>query len=68
MAAILGVQSARAATQPRPFLKLAKQHLAVQVTPQETPTAYMIDTDSPGDALRLHAAGICVLQFLHVMH
>ncbi len=31
VAAILGVQSARAATQPRPFLKLAKQHLAVQV-------------------------------------
>ena len=30
VAAILGVQAARAATQPRPFLKLARQHLAVQ--------------------------------------
>lgn len=30
VAAILGVQSARAATQPRPFLRLARQHLAVQ--------------------------------------
>ena len=33
VAAILGVQAARAGTQPRPFLKLARQHLAVQVTP-----------------------------------
>ena len=30
VAAILGVQAARAATQPRPFLRLARQHLAVQ--------------------------------------
>ncbi len=30
VAAILGVQSARASTQPRPFLRLARQHLAVQ--------------------------------------
>ncbi|EIE27753.1 hypothetical protein COCSUDRAFT_55736 [Coccomyxa subellipsoidea C-169] len=28
VAAILGVQSARASTQPRPFLRLARQHLA----------------------------------------
>lgn len=31
VAAMLGVQSARAATQPRPFLRLSRQHLAVQV-------------------------------------
>ena len=31
VAAILGVQAARAATQPRPFLRLERQHLAVQV-------------------------------------
>ena len=31
VSAMLGLQSTRAATQPRPFLKLSKQHLAVQV-------------------------------------
>ena len=33
VSALLGLQSTRAATQPRPFLKLARQHLAVQVCP-----------------------------------
>lgn len=31
VSAMLGLQSTRAATQPRPFLKLYRQHLAVQV-------------------------------------
>ena len=31
VSAMLGLQSTRAATQPRPFLKLSRQHLAVQV-------------------------------------
>ena len=32
VSAMLGLQSTRAATQPRPFLKLSRQHLAVQVS------------------------------------
>ena len=31
VAALLGVQTARASTRPRPFLKLAPQNFAVQV-------------------------------------
>ncbi len=33
VSALLGLQSTRAATQPRPFLKLQRQHLAVQACP-----------------------------------
>lgn len=33
VAAVLGIQAARANTAPRPFLKLMPQHIAVQVTP-----------------------------------
>lgn len=32
VAAVLGIQAARANTAPRPFLKLMPQHIAVQVT------------------------------------
>ena len=37
VAAILGVQSARAMTKPRPFLRLLPQNIAVQVIPQIYP-------------------------------
>ena len=48
VSALLGLQSTRAATQPRPFLKLQRQHLAVQVCPMaacsQTPHSYMPST------------------------
>ncbi len=31
VASLLGIQSARAATRPRPFMRLAKQNIAMQV-------------------------------------
>ncbi|CAK0785418.1 hypothetical protein CVIRNUC_008627 [Coccomyxa viridis] len=40
VSALLGLQSTRAATQPRPFLKLQRQHLAVQA-PEKGPEALL---------------------------
>ncbi len=43
VAAVLGIQAARANTAPRPFLKLKPQHIAVQVTykPALPPVMFM---------------------------
>ena len=47
VAAILGVQSARASTQPRPFLRLARQHLAVQARSLHHPLQHIQGYSSP---------------------
>ena len=46
VSAMLGLQSTRAATQPRPFLKLSRQHLAVQVFTLSCPSLLPNKTES----------------------
>ena len=55
VAAILGVQSARAMTKPRPFLRLLPQNIAVQVTAPANPLPRPV-----AEVNRLH--GCLVLQ------
>ena len=45
VASLLGIQAARAATRPRPFMRLAKQNIAMQVrSPPVAPGLYIVLT------------------------
>lgn len=46
VAALLGVQTARASTRPRPFLKLLPQNIAVQVGARLTASSRLLQSSS----------------------